>query len=238
MRKNPLLLFGAIFSAVGLPLLIIAGFLIFRDIAFFNKAVEARGTVIELEEKVSRDRDGTSRSYYPRVSFIDNKGKEFTFTSNSGSNPPGFSEGEEVTVLYDPASPSKAKIDTFFQTWGMSFFVAILGVIFSALGLSFLIYAIKKIRMKKWLKSNGQAISAEVKSIGLNTSVKINGQSPWQIIAQWQDASSDTVYIFKSEHIWFDPTDFIKDQTVKVLIDPKNPKHYYMDISFLPKEGN
>lgn len=40
-------------------------------------------------------------------------------------------------------------------------------------------------------------------------------------------------HIFTSEHIWFNPTPFIKGE-IKVLVHPKNAKYHKIDTSFLP----
>jgi hypothetical protein len=45
------------------------------------------------------------------------------------------------------------------------------------------------------------------------------------------------VYLFKSANIWFDPTAFVKRDTLDVLVDMDNPKRYQVDISFLPQAG-
>jgi hypothetical protein len=63
----------------------------------------------------------------------------------------------------------------------------------------------------------------------------VNGRSPYHIISQSPDPASNTVRVFESENIWFDPSEYIKEETIDVLVDPNNPRKYVMDISFLPK---
>lgn len=87
----------------------------------------------------------------------------------------------------------------------------------------------------KTLKTNGKQIKAKVKHIGLNTSYKINGKSPYQIHAQWLNPSTSKIHVFKSEYLWFDPTDYVNEEEITVLIDKNNPKKYYVDVSFLPQ---
>jgi len=110
-----------------------------------------------------------------------------------------------------------------------------IGLSFFMLGFSLLIKKTRTIRKVKALKANGQRIQAKVKHIGLNTSHKINGRSPYQIQAQWQNPSTSKVHIFKSEYLWFDPTDYVNEEEITVLIDRNNPKKYYVDVSFLPQ---
>lgn len=85
------------------------------------------------------------------------------------------------------------------------------------------------------LRINGSKITATIQHIGINSSVSVNGISPYQIHGQWLNPESSEVEIFKSEDLWYDPTPYIKDEKVTVLIDRKNPKRYHVDLSFLPK---
>ena len=123
-----------------------------------------------------------------------------------------------------------------------SWFVpAILGfffLVFGGIGYGGIIYQLLKKRDIAWLKTNGQVIEATFTGVYLNTSVKMNGASPYAIHGQWLDKSSNKMYVFQSEDIWYDPTAQVTSQQLKVLIDPKNPGLYYMDISFLPEQGN
>ena len=78
-----------------------------------------------------------------------------------------------------------------------------------------------------------------MQGVDRNTSVEINGKNPWRITSQWLDPNSNTMRIFHSENLWFDPTRFVKRKQVTVLLDPNNPKRYHMDTSFLPEvEGS
>jgi hypothetical protein len=73
------------------------------------------------------------------------------------------------------------------------------------------------------------------KGVELNQSLRVNGRCPYQIVSQSSDAASNTVRLFQSENIWFDPSEYIKGEVIDVLVDPNDPKRYVMDISFLPK---
>ncbi|WP_347049541.1 hypothetical protein [Flavobacterium olei] len=85
------------------------------------------------------------------------------------------------------------------------------------------------------LKFNGKQITTKFDNVALNTSYKVNGRSPFVIYSQWLNPSTNELHLFKSENIWFDPANYILTEEIKVLIDPVNPKKYYMDISFLRK---
>ena len=105
-------------------LFVVAGLYQYDKISeFAAAAVEARGTVIGME----RSSNGTSK---PVVEWTDHTGIPRILYSNAGSNPPGFFEGEQVTVLYspdDPKYPVTARIDSTFQLWGLPIFLVCFG---------------------------------------------------------------------------------------------------------------
>ena len=58
-------------------------------------------------------------------------------------------------------------------------------------------------------------VGAEFKSVDKNRSVKVNGKSPYRIYAQWLHRQSNTVFMFESDDIWFDPEPFIKNKEIE-----------------------
>ncbi len=55
------------------------------------------------------------------------------------------------------------------------------------------------------------------------------------VFFQWQDPATSELHIFKSNNLWFDPSEHIKQQQITVFIEGGNPKKYFVDLSFLPK---
>ena len=72
------------------------------------------GNVVRLEE--SNSSEGGCCVYSPVIEFIAG-GQTYSFESGNASDPPAYSVGEEVPVLYDPASPETAQINSFFERW-------------------------------------------------------------------------------------------------------------------------
>lgn len=66
----------------------------------------ARGTVLFCELKKTLH----GSSYYPVVQFVTCKGLAVEFRDSMGSDPPPYQEGEQVDVLYFPASPEATAI--------------------------------------------------------------------------------------------------------------------------------
>jgi len=92
---------------------------------FVSNAVRVDGTVVAMRSYV-----GNSFVKYPVVRYTDHKGHEQMLYSPAGSNPPAFHVGEKVKVLLDanvPDYPRTATIDAFFQLWGMSLMLLVLG---------------------------------------------------------------------------------------------------------------
>jgi uncharacterized protein DUF3592 len=152
-------LFTAIFLVVGLGLLGGSVYSILSTRAFLANAISADGVVIGLEERWDSDDGGYT--YYPRVRFQTEGGQFHEFTGDVGSSPPSFDIGETVEVLFDPAAPASARIDSFMQLWFVSLILGAIGVVFTAVGGSGLLAATGQARRSLGLPqpstANGQA---------------------------------------------------------------------------------
>ncbi|MEE3715412.1 DUF3592 domain-containing protein [Tumidithrix elongata RA019] len=131
---------GWILLLIGIILLAVAVKMLFDTYAFLDKAILTRGRVLELDTRSSTDSDGDlSYSYYPVVEFTNSRGNLVQFTSTLGRNPPGFYQGQEVEVLYNPQNISSARIATFGEIWLGTIIVAIAGAVFGAVGIFLLL---------------------------------------------------------------------------------------------------
>jgi hypothetical protein len=231
------LVFG-IFLLAGLGLLAGSFFAIQHTRGFLATAVPADGVVVEnvLSSNSNSNGRGSSWSYFPRVHFRSAEGRDVDFVSNSGSNPPSYAINQPVPVLYDPQNPNHASINSFGQLWVLPMILGILGVGFTVPRAVLAIWQRASDKKNAWLLENGRRIMAEITSVGLNTSVQMNGRSPYRINCQWLDPSRNEMHVFHSGNIWFNPTEFLSEKTLLVWIDPDNPHRYTVDTSFLPKE--
>ena len=155
-----------------------------------------------------------------------------------GANPSLYSKDDKVIVLFNKQEPNNSKAVGFFSLW---FTPTLLG----AMGASFLFFTLLLFfipwfnhRRNKNLKKHGLPVSAIFKSVIINDNINLNGVSPYQIITQWQDPATSDIFIFKSNNLWYDPTDYISTNTFTVYIKENNPNYYFVDTSFLPKRGN
>ncbi|HEX7129392.1 MAG TPA: DUF3592 domain-containing protein [Rhodanobacteraceae bacterium] len=228
-----------VFLVVGVAMLAAAVYMYGNTRSFLAGAVRANGTVVALQRTESLEHDDhhtyQTVSYFPIVQFTDASGKRIEFTSDSGSNPPAWSRGDHVEVLYRADAPGKPRINSFMSLWFGTLIAGGLGVVFTTIAVAMIVVPMRRRRLESFLKTNGVPVEATFESVELNTSMKVNGQSPWRVLAQWLDPATSQVHVFKSDNLWFDPTAYIKDHKINVFVDRANPKRYYVDLSFLPK---
>ncbi len=231
MKKNWII--PIVFGGIGLLFLVITFFIITSEEKFVENAKMVEGKVINLEYHSSKN----GGAYHPVVEYSYNE-QTITFCSSVGSSPASYSVGDMVQIYVDPANPRNAQINDFSSQWLLSCILGGIGFLFFSIGGLIGFFTFKRQKKIEWLLSNGKKIDADFDSVQLNTNLKINGRSPFRIHCHWLDKSTNTVYNFKSEDIWFNPESYIQGAKLSVIIDPSKPADHYVDLSFLPKEGN
>ena len=115
-----------VFFFVGLAMLAFGVLSIpFTIMGVADRSATTKGTVVGVN--VHTIEDGVL--YLPTVTFVTEGGRSIRFTSNTNLGGGGWKDriGESVTVNYDPADPTNAKIDSFGQLWGLSIVLFVLG---------------------------------------------------------------------------------------------------------------
>jgi len=228
MKKFQLIFF-LVFGLIGSGLLVGACFAISSTLSFRSNTKRADGVVVELS--------WSGGSATPVVQWTDAKGGVHKVVGGVSSKPPSYSVGEKVDVRYDPAQPDRARIDGFLENWFAALILGILGTVFFSIGAGFGLFMWRSKRNREWLQANGTRIQAKFMGVMIDTSIRMNGQSPRRLTAQWQNPSTSEIHTFKSEALWFDPSEFVKGETIEVLINQERPSMYWIDISFLPKQA-
>ncbi|BAX81276.1 DUF3592 domain-containing protein [Labilibaculum antarcticum] len=235
MKKKTIKIISYLFAGVGIIFLLFGMNGTWDNISFIKKSTETLGTVVDMKVKDKTDSEGVSQTYYyPVVEYTDANGAQHVLNSSMGSGRPECEIGEGIQVLYLPENPSDGKIGTFGHMWGGMLIVWILAIVFIITGFLIEFFSKRDKRRKKKAERYSATVDAKVSEVIYNTSVEVNGRSPFQIHAQWHDEQSNKIYIFKSKNFWFDPSEFLHD-TIAVKADPANYKKYWMDTSFIPE---
>lgn len=148
--------------------------------------------------------------------------------------------GDAITVHYPPNKPEDAEIKDFFTQWFAPLFLSVFVLTFGGIGFYGLSKQLKRIKAKRELFTygKGRKTSLPVTDVIYDASFKVNGRSPFVIVCQYHDAVSNKLYEFKSDHIGYDPAEFLKSREgIDIYIDPNDLTRYYMDTSFLPKKA-
>ena len=103
------------------------GFGVYNAI-FLIRAVSAKGTIVGLNP-VTNQEDG-ALNYAPVFKFIAEDGRTYTVTASFATNPPSFTVGQDIRVLYIKTNPAGAKLGYFWQLWFVAILCAGLGIFF------------------------------------------------------------------------------------------------------------
>lgn len=142
----------ALFILVGMGLLVGAFLSYDNTNSFLEKAIRADGVIVKNLERKDVDVDTESHrksvTYFPVIHFVTPKGERIEFNSLVGSNPPRYSVGQKISVLYFPDNPYEARINDSFSIWGFTAIVGVIGGAFFIFGIAFA-FMIKKGLIKK-----------------------------------------------------------------------------------------
>ena len=102
------ILFGALLVAVGVWFMV-------KGTPLQRRAARATGHVVALQRKP--DPGNGFFIYSPVLEFRTAGGEQVQAVARSGGDPAPARVGDDVRVLYDPADPSVADIETFRGGW-------------------------------------------------------------------------------------------------------------------------
>jgi hypothetical protein len=227
-----------IFLALGITFSGVAIYFVRDTQSFVERGVAVRGEVVDLAWERSISGASGSGVYHPIVKYTTIAGEQRTFRSMNGNSPPSYRVGEAVDVLYDRANPVDARIASFWSLWLIQIVFGVLVAVFSLFGGGVLLARLVMARRARDLQRRGMPVETEFQNVEVNGGFKVNGHAPWRIVSRRLDSGTNALYLYHSQNLWFDPTPFIKSKHVTVFIDPRNPKRYSMDVSFLPKLAN
>jgi hypothetical protein len=181
---------GLVFGSVGLLFLGIAGATFVAHQNFAASAVHAEGTVVE-------------DLGCPKVHFQVGA-RTVEFYGGTRSTPPSYKAGDKVAVLYPASAPESAAIDSFFESYLLTTIFGAIGLPFAGVGGVFLFVNVRAARRRARALAIGQKVGATVTAINLDTTERVNGQSPSYVEATYTDQDTGQTYTFKSESVWTD----------------------------------
>lgn len=219
-----------IFAIIGLLMLMGGSYFYLSGYSQEKSGIVVTGQIIDLS--VHRSDDGAS--YCPVVKYTDGQ-EEYVMESSYCSSGYRNALGDDIDVIYQPGNPDNAVIHSFGGLYGGAVILLGMGAVFALVGTLPLIIMYLRSKSGQRLLREGMPVKARFSEVILNTTININGRSPFQIVAQMHDTAANTVKLYYSHNIAFDPSPFINQEFVTVYVDKKNPDKYYMDISFLPK---
>jgi len=215
----------SIFALVGTVCFLIWFYFTYRSVQKVMRWEEAPATITQL-----------NTNGYPTISF-DYNGKPHEFRESFSSS--DMFNGQAVKVHFPSGDPDKAELKSFFSLWFVTLILGIFWVVFGGIGVIGLMLLRRRDQLKQelFIMGRGRKITIPVGEVVHDYSLKVNGRSPYVIVGQWHDKTSNTLHQYKSEYIWYNPAQFLESKKeIDVYIDPNDMKRYYLDISFLPKK--
>lgn len=118
----------SILLTFGLLLVVVSLALAFNEYRFISRGTVADGTVVENVRQ--------GRGYAPRISFRTYEGNESFFTPSYSSNPPFYSAGDRVKVVYGGRGEG-ARMLTFASRFGLAWPLLCAGLALVVLAVGF-----------------------------------------------------------------------------------------------------
>lgn len=218
------------FAVVGFLMLSAGGYFYLSGQSQEKNGIVTTGQIIDL--KVDHSDNGTT--YCPVIRFTAGQ-DDFVFSSSYCSSGFENSAGDAIDVIYQPGNPDNAVIHSFSGMYGGAVVLLGMGGVFALAGAIPLVVMYMKGKSGRRLLQEGMPVKAKITEVTLNSMISINGRSPYRIVAQIHDTTQNTVSLYYSENLAFNPEPYIDQEFVTIFLDKKNPEKYYMDISFLPK---
>ncbi len=161
-RRIAYVLMGILFFFVGAGL-VVWGYLNVKHKIDGSVYVKAEATVISMREVPATQEAG--ETWTPTLKFRDKNGVEHTFESNVSSDPPAYSIGEKVEILYPEGKPEQAFINSFMEKWFTPIMLALAGLVMFIVSIWMIFTAFRREKPSKNFSSSNQGSSAYV-SIG------------------------------------------------------------------------
>ncbi len=225
-----------LFGIVGLIFLAVGLFTANASIVSLRKGVTAEGRVTDIAARSTGNLGaGADYTYSPIVEFKDQAGTQHSFRSKISSNPPRYAPGDRVQVVYPPDNPARARVSDGFSLFFLPAIFGGIGFLFTLMWIVYGVIVGTKRRKRRNLERHGRAVMGQVVEVELVRNVHVNRKNPFRLHVEATDPIAGKTQSYKSGYIWNDPSRHLPEAGVRVLVDPKKPDLYLVDLSFLPK---
>lgn len=106
-----------------------------------RSGASAVGTVVALKESPATQDSGVT--YTPVIRYeVD--GRAYTFTSSNSSDPPAYKVSQRVGIIYDPAEPARARVNSWRELWLMPVILGAAALVVAAVVNTFALVSIMR----------------------------------------------------------------------------------------------
>lgn len=213
-----------LFPLIGIAMFIFGFISLTSTLTFMATAEEITGKITSIQSQRSTGNNRSHSVYvsyeYDGIQYTDIKLREYSSDMRVGNR---------ISLYCDPHDPSYVRVASSIYFIPVVLFI--LATFFTAIGVYFLKAKLESDARKRELGEQRISIYATVEEITCDTKWQLNGAHPYTIYCTYRDEYRDTVYRFKSERIWGDPSDvFPVGSTIEVLVNASDYSKYYVNV--------
>jgi len=206
-----------------------------------TSGLHAQGRVVENYKSVSvADPDSGKRSsvsYYPVVEFQTAQGEKIRFQGSTGTRTPDFEVGTPVAVVYKPQTPYEAQLTEFSQMWLGPVVITVAGLIFLLMSVgSFFLIGGSDASEKNFDRQFLSMRPDTVKISGTIREVRVKKRGEYVFVCMALRPGATMEEEFETDFFTFDPGKEFIGRTLTIILDPFDPKSYYVDLDTMLKE--
>ena len=212
----------AIFLGIGTLFILIGIIVDLLSNRFYLDAMSTEGIISWTSAELHNQEDKNNQRIF--VWYMVN-GKELEAQLNYYDS--SLQKGDKITVYYKKDNPYviKAKNHIFLNG------AAAIGIILIMVGIINGLYISWRKKECIRLKKRGILLYSKIMDVILDFQVgSMLGKYPYVVLCQYVDVKNNKIYKFKSDILWYNPKEYIKEDTVAVFVDPKNYNRYFVDI--------